>query len=226
MTDEHIFADVEDAPERYLLGQMSEADRERYEQHFFGCPRCAEEVKATARFMDTCRNQLAVPQAEAPATVLPWRRAWFPRTSTALLSGALAATLALAVYQNVFTIPVLRQSATPQALTTFSFVAFNSRGAADRTIVAPRNQPFLIYFDIPPGQHAGSYECRILAEDGRAVTPTREVTAKQAQESVPFMIPAGELAPGSYTLVVTARTDGSKPPDELARFPFTLQFAD
>jgi Putative zinc-finger len=221
MTDEHTFADVEDAPERYLLGQMSEADRERYEQHFFACPRCAEEVKATARFMDTCRDLLAAPQPK----VLPWRRAWFPRTSTAIVSGALAATLALAVYQNVFTIPALRQSATPGALTAFSFVAFNSRGAADRTIVAPRDQPFLIYFDIPPGQHAGGYDCRILAEDGRA-TVTAEVSEEKAQETVPFMIPAGELAPGTYALVVTARTDGSKPPAEVVRFPFTLRFAD
>jgi hypothetical protein len=225
MTDEHVFPDPEDAAERYLLGQMSDADRDKYEQHFFSCAACAEEVKATARLMDTCQQVLNGPAAVASIASRPKRHAWFPRASVGIVSGALAATLALVAYQNVVTIPSLRQSATPRALTAFSFVAFNTRGAADRTIAAPRNQPFLIYFDIPPGQQAVRYEGRILAEDGRIVATT-DVSEKQAQESVPFMIPAGQLAPGSYTLVVTARTDGSKPPAELARFPFTLRFAD
>ena len=44
MTDAHVFADKEDAAERYLLGQMSESDRDAYEQHFFQCVKCADEV--------------------------------------------------------------------------------------------------------------------------------------------------------------------------------------
>ena len=194
MTDDHVCADREDAAERYLLGQMSDADREKYEDHFFSCALCAEEVKATARFMDTCQRQLAGSPAAGSVTALPKRRASIPRRSTTIMSGALAATLALAVYQNVVTIPALRQSATPRALTAFSFVGFNSRGAADRTIAAPRDQPFLIYFDVPPNQHAGRYDCRILAEDGRAVATT-EVSESQAQEAVPFMIPAEGCCP-------------------------------
>lgn len=226
MTDDYVCTDREDAAERYLLGQMSDGDREKYEQHFFGCALCAEEVKATARFMDTCQGLLAGPQTGASVTALPRRRAWVPRPSIAIITGALAATLALAVYQNVVTIPALKRSATPRALAAFSFVAFNSRGAAPHTIVAPRAQPFLIFFDIPPGSHAHAYDCRILAEDGRAVV-TADVSEGQAQEAVPLLIPPSRLVPGTYTLVVTARADGAGDGSgELARFPFTLRFAD
>src|SRR5206468_3203687 len=59
MSDAHMFADQEDAAERYLLGQMSDADRDAFEEHFFQCVECAQEVKATAQFLDSCRDAIA-----------------------------------------------------------------------------------------------------------------------------------------------------------------------
>jgi len=229
MTDDHLCADREDAAERYLLGQMNEADRDQYEQHFFSCALCADEVKASARFMDTCQSLLSGPRAPAPVMAIaagPGRRAWLPRTSSAVITGALAATLALAVYQNVVTIPALKRSTAPGALANFSFAAFNSRGATPRTIVAPRERPFLLFFDIPPGTPARRYDCRILADEGRVVMAT-DFSESQAQEAVPLLISAGLLDPGTYTLVVTARTGGAGDTSvELVRFLFTLRFAD
>jgi anti-sigma factor RsiW len=62
VTDEPVCPDREDAAERYLLGLMGEAERERYEEHFFDCPACAEAVRTTAAFLDDVRVCLPPPE--------------------------------------------------------------------------------------------------------------------------------------------------------------------
>ncbi len=224
MSDAHIFGDQKDTAERYLLGQMSEADRDAYEQHFFQCVECAQEVKATAQFMDTCRSVLHAP--DAGASVSPFeRRPTLPRALVTVMTGALAATLLVMVYQNVVTIPRLARGVEPQALSSLSFAASNSRGTSPKTITIGREQPFVIFVDIPP-TGADAYDCTVVTKSG-GVAAAMTVTAKQTQDAVPLLISAGRLSPGDYSLVVTGRPRGAgESPVEVARFPFTLRFAD
>ena len=44
------------AAEKYLLGELPEAQREEYEEHYFDCQLCAEEIKATVAFMESTRD--------------------------------------------------------------------------------------------------------------------------------------------------------------------------
>jgi hypothetical protein len=224
MSDVHVFADQEDAAERYLLGQMSEADRDAYEQHFFQCVECAEEVKATAQFIDTCRTVLSGPASGASVSAFEPRPSRLPRGLVTVMTGALAATLLVMIYQNVVTIPRLARGAEPQALASISFAASTPRGASPKTITIERWRPFIIYVDIPP-TGAESYDCQVLAKSGAAAA-TMTVAAEKTQDAVPFMIPGGLLSPGDYTLVVTGRSHGVASPAEVARFPFTVRFAD
>jgi len=224
MSDAHVFADKEDAAERYLLGQMSESDRDTYEQHFFQCVECAEEVKATARFIDSCKSVLTDPSVGAGlSSSRPARRIWFAPSTAAILAGALAATLALVVYQNVVTIPRLTNATAPRALASVSLAASNSRGTG-LTIAVPRQQPYLIYVDIPPGSY-DTYDLTFVAKDGRSVK-TETISAALTHEAVPIMMSAGRLSPGDYTLVVSGRPRGAGESVEVARFSFTLRFAD
>jgi hypothetical protein len=225
MSDAHVFADKEDAAERYLLGQMAESDRDVYEQHFFQCVECAQEVKATAQFIDSCRSALTGRTIAGGFASRPARRTGFPRTTAAVLTGALAATLTIMVYQNVVTIPRLTRAMAPRALTSVSLAASNSRGTAPGTIAVPRQQPFLIFVDIPPGA-SDRYDCTIVTKDGHPVVAVT-ISAAQTQDAVPLLIPAGRLSPGDYTLVVTGRPRGAGGSSvEVAHFPFTLRFAD
>ena len=66
MTEEHPFPDREHAAERYLLGEMSDADRDRYEQHFFSCAECAENVRTTAAFLDDVKSYVGPDAAARP----------------------------------------------------------------------------------------------------------------------------------------------------------------
>jgi hypothetical protein len=90
------------APERYLLGEMTDAERLEFEDHFFQCAECAEEIRLGALMADGARAGLvrdAQPAAAGPPLVFPKPRRW--RASVALPYAA-AAGLALVVgYQAV-----------------------------------------------------------------------------------------------------------------------------
>ena len=46
------------AAEKYLLGEFSPVQRDEYEEHYFTCEICAEDLKASAAFMDGARQVL------------------------------------------------------------------------------------------------------------------------------------------------------------------------
>jgi hypothetical protein len=224
MSDAHVFADQQDAAERYLLGQMSDADRDAYEEHFFQCVDCAQEVKATSQFLDDCRAALAYQAIADRLAARGGRRPVFSRAAAGVLAGALAASVLVMTYQNAVTIPRLSRALAPRALTSVSFAAANARGAG-QTIAVPRQQPFLIFVDIPPGI-ADTYDCTIVAKDGQAAVAVT-IPAARTQDAVPLLIPAGRLEPGDYTLIVRGRARGAgESPVDVARVPFTLRFAD
>ncbi|HEY6351193.1 MAG TPA: hypothetical protein VI636_17455 [Candidatus Angelobacter sp.] len=76
----HEFAIGSKAAERYVLGEMNEAERDAYEEHFFSCAVCAEEVKATDELLCTIRQ--AIPGPSMP----PARRPRLPGPLQGLLS--------------------------------------------------------------------------------------------------------------------------------------------
>ena len=93
------------APERYLLGEMTDAERLEFEDHFFQCAECAEEMRLSARMADGARagdgvyRRDAEPPAIASPLMFPAPRRW--RAAVALPYAA-AAGLALVVgYQAV-----------------------------------------------------------------------------------------------------------------------------
>jgi anti-sigma factor RsiW len=50
------------AVERYLIDDLSEAERNEFEEHFFSCEKCADEVRLGARFHAAAREVLRDPQ--------------------------------------------------------------------------------------------------------------------------------------------------------------------
>jgi anti-sigma factor RsiW len=52
---EHNDAIRSGAVARYLLDEMSDADREDYEVHFLSCPRCARDVTIGSEFVESLR---------------------------------------------------------------------------------------------------------------------------------------------------------------------------
>jgi anti-sigma factor RsiW len=53
------------AAERYVLKQLTAAEAETFEEHFFSCPECAEEVRWIAMFEDNARKAVKAREMSA-----------------------------------------------------------------------------------------------------------------------------------------------------------------
>ena len=87
------------ACERYLLGEMTETERDAFEAHFFSCDECAEDVRAAATMREAVRQGLGssrtAGQVSAPVPFA--RRSHAPWRPSVVLPWAVAATLAVMV---------------------------------------------------------------------------------------------------------------------------------
>jgi hypothetical protein len=234
----HTDAASTQAVERYLLGELTLEQRDEFEAHAFDCLECADGLQAAAVFLDVGRAVLreersgaiaaaSRPIAEPAARPRSWL-GWLTPSSlvpTYAWASAFVLLLGFSLYQNVVTLPALRNASAPRALSAFSFVSSGTRGATALVIAAPVRQPFLLFFDIPPGGRHASYHCVIIAEDGTPQVAI-EVSAAQARDTVQLFVPAGRLSVGPNTLVITGMNGADGTNQEIARYPFVLQGRD
>jgi hypothetical protein len=228
---DHLEAVRLNAAEKYLLGELSPELRDQYEDHFFDCKECAQDIRRGAAFVDNARDLWSA-TADAAVIVRPERaaRSWwsgFLRPSFA--APALALLLLVAAYQNAITIPRLKseisQVATPQTLPSFSLITLASRGGDLLTITVPVEKPFSVFVDIPPKGQFSSYLCEFQNEAGKYEFSV-SVSPEEAKQTVQLLVPPGKLPPGSHVLVVYGLgSPGPAAADRigLARIPFTLE---
>jgi len=220
------------AAEKYLLGELSAELRDQYEDHFFDCKECAQDIRAGAAFVDNARDvwggETASETVAKPARARGGRW-WDAVLRPAFAVPALAALLLVAGYQNAVTIPRLKsevsQVATPQTLPSFSLIALASRGGDRLTITVPADKPFSLFVDIPPKGQFSSYLCEFLNESG-AKEFSVTVSPEEAKQTVQLLVPPGRLSPGSHILAVYglgSPEQGATARIDLARIPFTLE---
>src|SRR6476660_3314126 len=90
--------------ERYLLGELTGDSRNTFEEHLFECAECASEVKAGVALLEGARLELAANRREATTPrKAPSLFGWL--LSPVWLAPALAACLALVIYQSAFVVP-------------------------------------------------------------------------------------------------------------------------
>jgi hypothetical protein len=209
-----------DAPEKYLLGELSPQLRDEFEEHFFTCRECSTDVKAGAAFIDNARNILREEPAKQTA-LKPASRRWFGWFQPAYSLAAVLVLVALISYQNIVTIPRLKQSVTqPEALTSYSLITAASRGAGATVIHPQTGRPFGIYVDIPAVQPFPYYSLKIA--NGSRHFEVR-VSAEQARDTVQMLIPDGTLQTGKAELIIEGRSSQDGPATEIARYPFEIQ---
>jgi hypothetical protein len=221
------------AAEKYLLGELSAELRDQYEDHYFGCAECAQDIRTGAVFIDNARDVLIPPSVtelgaeHQSASPGGW---WATLLRPAFAVSALALLLLVAGYQNAVTIPHLKnavsQSETPQTLPSFSLISGNSRGGAPLAISVPAGKPFSFFVDIPPNGGYSSYVCEFQTESG---TPelSLNISADEARRTVQLLIPAGRLTSGKHVLVVRGLDSQAKPDADkigVANYPFSLDY--
>lgn len=220
---EHTEVDRTLAVDRYLLGEMSGAELEDFEEHIFSCRQCAEDVSSGATFFDNARAVFRDELSESPATARAAAgrvRSWWSRFTLPMLAPAFASLLLLCVvgYQRLIVIPGLQQQVAranaPRAIPVFA-VPGVSRGNQP-VINVPTRGRFGLYFDVATPSASG-YSCEFRDATG-AVRLT--VQAQSTSDGTVYLeLEGSELPEGEYTLIVRTREAASQ---EAGRYPFKL----
>ena len=234
MTDDHAFPDREHAAERYLLGEMSDADREQYEAHVFSCAECADEVRTTAAFLDDLETQVVPPAGRRPAraaAVTPDRPApagrlrslfWPLPAGAAVAAGLLVAVIG---YQAFAAAGLRRALTAEQRLQSVpaSFLAA-SRSEGPTIAVSSRQRKIGLTFSKSFDRSFPFYRCEIRDAAGRLVA-SEVLDAPASGDELQILLQADRVTPGPYTVDIAGLESAASTtsPLEPAHYQFTLR---
>jgi hypothetical protein len=224
---------------KYVLGELSQVQRDEYEEHYFDCRECAIDIKALATFADNAREVLRQEKANqfAVAPVLA-RPAWLRWLQPVVAVPAFAALLLIIGYQNVVTIPQARNTS-PRTVAevygrSFLLQPSDTRGgnetAASKVPLEVRpNEGFLLQLDFIPSASFPAYLCQLQDDSGR-VLQQLTVPAGRAKKELHLAVPAGLISrPGQYSLVFLGADPVTKKPvnkSKLQYFTFNVAFRE
>lgn len=220
------------AVECYLLGEMTPGEREAFEEHYFECGVCAEDVRTASQFLEDMKGVLAgrhplpvpMPTREAREQRSPgWTwTAWLrPQFATALV----AVLGIVAAVETFSTIPSLKQQvrevSAPRPVRSITLKP-QTRGASTLLTVKPGEAALLTLdgLDLPPAA-ASRLQFVVKSNDGQDVL-SFSGEYPGADEPVIISFPKLDLPAGNYVLhVETLSTAGTA--RELGRYPFELK---
>ena len=230
---DHTEAQNLHAVEKYLLSELSPAENEDFELHFFSCPECAEDLRVAVVLAENGKALLAGQINPAEDLVadpgigkagqhrwiwtVDWLRFGVPAFAALLLC-------AVTVYQNTVTIPHLREeAATASSLDAPVSYALRaaSRGAEAEVVAGRSARDILLRFDPTWDRQAGSLECELTGPKGTAPLRVREA-APDPGRGIYLVVPTQSAPPGHWTLTVR---DGD--PDGgalLAQYSFQIRY--
>ena len=205
------------AVEKYLLGELPDDQRENFEEHFFSCAECSEQVRLGAMFQANARSLV---QEAGSLENIPFERRtpWFGWNPAPVFGMATAVLAVVIGYQNFVQIPALRQSGVPLLSAAPAAEALSVRGENDQSF--SRQLPkFTIYVRHEWEDPFTQYAFDLQRRPGAAVVATGTLEKAPRDLSVDIR-PAG-LDAGAYLLTVYGvRGPGEK--TAVARIPLTL----
>ena len=225
------------AVESYLLGEMSPAERESFEEHYFECAICAEDLRAAAQFMEDAKDILAESHAtlavasSSPAREVEARKpsawdwlGWLRPQAAAAMIAALVVVIGV---ETLSTIPGLRRQVdefeTPRVVKSIVLRPVTRGDAA--TVRTSTEEPVVLVFDAPesPELSPGSpLRFTVKSADGRTVFELAG-EAPNPGERITLSVPRLNMAPGYYTLFVRGAAASTSAPRELGQYPFKLE---
>lgn len=202
------------ATEKYLLGELSEEEREQFEEHFFACPACADDIRtgmefaagARAVFRDDRNAKPVTPQMPVHSTPW-WRGAWTLPASTGLNVALLAVTVAL----GLLVMRPLPQNGARDAYFVQEVPVLGPQRGGDSVRQIARQTSHIVVTAFLP-DNADSMRYQIFDADGRVVnsgkmgSPPRESSGQSL-----LSIPVSNLMAGEYRIVLLGQ-DHSGPP--------------
>jgi hypothetical protein len=218
------------AAEKYVLGELSSALRDEFEEHFFECAECAHDMKVAAIFVDNSRDALRQgARAFAPQETGSTLDRWFGWLKPVIAAPAFAVLLLALGYQSFVSVPhwknAAMQAAGPRVLLPISLIAGNTRGSELKTAQARPGEALGLYVDVPTDPTYQQYELRLEDPSGNSKR-MRTVSYAEAQKTVVVEVAPGTLA-GTYQIVVLGLPGPgvtSAKPTPLANLKFNVEF--
>ncbi|MBZ5666894.1 MAG: zf-HC2 domain-containing protein [Acidobacteriia bacterium] len=212
--------------ERYLLNELDPKTRDEFEEHFFDCQDCAQDVHAGALFIEQTKVVLAEkaePVSVGLAVPVPGqvKPGWMWWLRPALVVPVMAMLLTVVAYQNLFTLPRMEQAMNRPQVLPWAPVNVGTFGSEGPVIAARPGQGFLLFVRIPPEGVYSRYTAELYNPAGR-VEWSVTIPASSTQDQWPVQVPGANRQAGNYSLAVrgvTAAGDSK----EVGRASFELQ---
>lgn len=213
---------------RYLLGELSPAERDEFEEHYFDCAECALDVRAGAVFRANARELLKERRFAATQQAVSgesWWQRLFSVRGPVLAPYAVAAALALVTaWQGLFIIPGLKSGAEPQ-LVASAALRPTVRGS-DQTVAVPKGARFFqVTMDVNSDASFAAYECVIVRGNGSPMFSVTEPAGPPRPASLNLLLPADRFEAGEYVIVLRGRPEApaAANPVEIDRFRFLIE---
>jgi len=190
------------ASERYLLGEMDDAERDAYEDHYFSCAICAEDVRGAAILRDGVRAKLLSSRA-------PQRQAWRP---SVIIPWAAAATFALAAGYT----SLQNRVAGPSAIGAVALAPVTLRSATrgqEATVAPGPGGLVTLAIDLGGQRFERGIEYEVKRADQTTVA-SGQASAPSSGAPLLLAMPSSLLGTGHYVLVVKNPGNPSLTPEE------------
>jgi anti-sigma factor RsiW len=191
---------------RYILGELTTAERDEFEEHYADCSRCMSDLEMTAAFAANARRVFRdrVDVGEN-SSWLAWLR-WRPLPTLALsaaLNLVLVAGLGVELFRGRPSVPALSGrggAAAELESVDLTDISGTTRGSAKaERVIHVTSRPVVVRIDL-----LRSYEHYLYSID-REGTPvlSREVPVPGRPDSLNLRIPTALLPAGKYVFTVT-----------------------
>jgi len=217
----HSEAVTSGAVERYLLGQLSAAETEEFEIHYFDCLECTQELRVAAIFEDNVRAVVL----EERRTPKPSIWGWLRQRPWSMVPAVAASAFAIAtIYQGLVVIPGLRgelhAALSPQVVASYALAISRSD---TRTLEVPKGDRFYsIHMDPAWNGSFAAYLCTVQDQSG-SIRVSLRVPAPPAAKPLEILMARQALPSGRYTVVIRNAAEAGQPEAELARYTLVLK---
>jgi len=193
---EHDEATRSHAAERYVAHELSPAERDAFEEHFFDCRQCADDVRFELTFTANVR---AVSRAQWAAPRAGFWETWRDRLRLRpVLTFSVAANFVLAAGLGCVLLTATHDPAAP-GFTQPYFAPGPTKSAADVHAIPAGDALYLVSFPTPHGaSQSYPYEIRNAAGQRELSGSAKAPAGSDAY----FQVPVRSLPEGIHTLVV------------------------
>jgi len=193
------------AVEAYLLGDLSEEQRDAFEVHYIDCPICAEAVWAGTKMFAAGREAVKSPERK----VIPFPKRW-------ITARAVAAALAVVVGIQGFVIYLLRRPPLMEFMAPGIFITGTTRAGVNDIppLHFQGDEPVKVSVEIVSDTPYPSYRLELRDPSGKSLFvfhATDEQVRSQEGEALSFLL--RPLPAGRYVLSIEGvRKDGNRLP--------------